>query len=457
VASNRASYQLTCVAGGHGAGGVTAAASVTPVARTVTCGSVPPAFTFAGSIASKRAAQVSYYWAFGNGMTGPPGTITFGGAGTKAVPPATFTPPSDTYTGSAVIVTTKPVRTTSAVAQFTLACTAAKVPLKVTAAASVAPASSTVTCGAAPTTFTFSGAITSSAARTVSYHWALSNGTTSPSRDLTFGAAGTQAVQPYAFTPGADSYTGSGAIVVSGPVSAASNTAAFSLSCATPKLAVTLTSSPPSPAKYACGTAAPSFTITGAITASRATSVTYHWARSDGSATGSATVSIGTGQTADVSDHWTPPTSPFNGSDTLDITAPVSVSTPISLAASCTGSHVTSISISAGAPANEDGEGVISYAVTITTDGTGAVTLNWTTSQSATKGPGTADENSGSQTVSGETKYAVDLTGTFYPLYCPDGGNGLPYWVLDATATGTDGQGMSQVSVSDALEGDCDS
>ena len=144
---------------------------------------------------------------------------------------------------------------------------------QVSATAHVAPVSSTITCGAGRPAFIFSGAITTNQAGTVTYHWALSNGTHTAARTLTFSGAGTASVVSDSFTPPADTFTGSARIVVTGPVGVTSNAAAFTLSCVHPKLVVTLMSSPPSPASFACGSPRPGFTITGAITASRATAV----------------------------------------------------------------------------------------------------------------------------------------------------------------------------------------
>jgi hypothetical protein len=288
------------------------------------------------------------------------------------------------------------------------------------------------------------------AAATVTYHWALSNGTTSASQQLKFPAAGTQPVKPYTFTPGTDNDTGSGSLVITSPVAAASNKAAFSLSCT--GLTATLTSSPKSPATFPCGMAIPGFTVTGAITTTQAATVTYHWVRSNGSSTAPAVVSIGAGQTVDVSDQWTPPASPFTGSDTLDITAPTAVSSSIPLAVSCTASHVTGIKVSPGPPNFDGNSGTATFVVTFTTDGTSPVTLSWSTSQNSSPTPGTADVERGSKTVSGSTSYTVDVTGTFSPA-C-DGGNPY-YWVIDATATGTDGHGASEVSFVDVTK-NCD-
>jgi hypothetical protein len=103
----------------------------------------------------------------------------------------------------------------------------------------VAPAKSTITCGAAHPTFILSGSITTNQAGTVTYHWALSNGTNGATRTLTFGAAGTEPVVPHSFTPPTDTFAGSGKIVVTSPVAATSNAAHFTLSCSGPMSHVT--------------------------------------------------------------------------------------------------------------------------------------------------------------------------------------------------------------------------
>jgi hypothetical protein len=202
-----------------------------------------------------------------------------------------------------------------------------------------------------------------------------------------------------------------------------------------------LSSSPPSPASFTCGSPRPGFAITGAITASRATPVTYHWVRSDGTSTSPATVTIGTGQTSDVTDSWTPPADNYSGSDTLDITSPVSQSTSIPLSLSCTGTHVLDVIINQGPAAVSGDSGSIPYSVTVTTAGTGPVRFDWATSLAPASG--SAGESSGMQTLSGRTSYMIPLTGSF-----PDGNGciGAESAVLNVTATGTDGEGVSRSS-----------
>jgi eukaryotic-like serine/threonine-protein kinase len=313
----------------------------------------------------------------------------------------------------------------------------------------VAPASSTITCGAGRPAFVLSGTITTNAAGTVTYHWALSNGTTTAARTLTFSARGTASVVPDTFTPPADSFTGSAKLVVTSPVGVTSNTAVFTLSCVNPQLSVSLMSSPPSPVSFACGSPRPGFTITGAITASRATTLTYHWARSDGTSPGSQTISIGAGQTGDVTDSWTPPADTFSGSDALDITAPVSQTASIPINLACTGSHVISVTIVQNAPTftNQGGIGFLTYAVTVNTDGTAPVNFDW----SAAFAAGPAGKDTGSMTLSGQTSYqeSVAPPSGFYDgndCGAPNPGQAQGTYVLTVTATGTDNVTVSQTS-----------
>jgi eukaryotic-like serine/threonine-protein kinase len=457
VLATAGSVSAVVASGGHSGGqstlsdGPSAAAIVAPLTAAQSC-ATPVSFAFSGSITARHPGTVRYHWVFSDGTVSTAAALNFTRPGSAAVT-GQAVEDSASGTGWGQLEVTGSQAATSPRAVYQLTCTTKGA----TASASVKPATQNVTCGSTPSAFTFSGTITSSAADTVTYHWALSNGTNSAAQQLTFSAAGTQAVKPYTFTPGSDSDAGSGSLVITTPVAATSNKAAFSLSC-TPQpagalqLTAALTSSPTSPATYPCGAAIPGFTVTGAITSNQFASVTYHWVRSNGSTTGSATVSVGAGQTVNVSDQWNPGASPFNGSDTLDITAPVVQSMPISLALSCTGSHVTGISISAGPPNFGDGSGTATFVVTITADGTSPVTLNWSTSQNDSAAPGDFDVVPGSQTVSGSTSYTVDVTGTFSPT-C--GGGNPYYWVIEATATGTDSHGMSAVS-SVNVTPDCD-
>ncbi|HEX3964335.1 MAG TPA: protein kinase [Trebonia sp.] len=93
-----------------------------------------------------------------------------------------------------------------------------------------------------------------------------------------------------------------------------------------------LSAAPGSPANAGICTdpSRPTFTVTAAISASRSTSVTYHWSSGKG-----GTVTAGPGGVG-VSDNVTSGNPPWNGSDTLTVTSPSSKSASTNLSSTCT-------------------------------------------------------------------------------------------------------------------------
>jgi hypothetical protein len=238
--SDKATYKLLC---GASRGGITARAAVQPATRTASCKPAPPPFTADGSITAAKAETVRYYWAQSDGENSAPATLTFARPGTLAAEPLTITPQPASGSGEVVLVVTSPVVAASGPATYTLSCVAPKTPVTgptsptspitssaLSATASVSPASQSLTsCSAAAPTFTFSGMVTDSKAGTVRYHWRLPSGI-GPVGTLRFSRAGTQTVTT-AYTPGSDSASGSGTLVITSPGAVKSNPAAFTLSC----------------------------------------------------------------------------------------------------------------------------------------------------------------------------------------------------------------------------------
>ena len=234
--SAKATYRLLC---GASRGGITATATVQPATRTSSCLPAPPAFTADGSITAKKAETVDYYWAQSDGKNSAPATLVFARPGTLAARPLTIIPQRASGSGEAVLVVTSPVVAASGPATYTLSCTAPKTPTSPTGpiasqalstTASVSPASQSLTsCSAAAPTFTFSGMVTDSKAGTVGYHWQLPNGS-GPARTLSFSGPGTRTVTT-TYTPGSDTASGSGTLVITSPGAVSSNAAAFTLSC----------------------------------------------------------------------------------------------------------------------------------------------------------------------------------------------------------------------------------
>jgi serine/threonine-protein kinase len=85
----------------------------------------------------------------------------------------------------------------------------------------------------------------------------------------------------------------------------------------------------------ACPATLPALTVPGTISSNRATTVTYHWARSNSTGTGSAQVKIPAGGTVSVSDSVTPASNQWEISDTLVVTSPSSHSASTKVAVQC--------------------------------------------------------------------------------------------------------------------------
>jgi hypothetical protein len=92
-----------------------------------------------------------------------------------------------------------------------------------------------------------------------------------------------------------------------------------------------LSANPASPADAGICTApnSPTFAVTGTITANQAATVTYHWSSGNG-----ATIQVGPGGTT-VSDKVPSGSPPWNGSDTLTVTSPVTKTASINLSTTC--------------------------------------------------------------------------------------------------------------------------
>lgn len=141
--SNEATYKLLC--GDGSVGGVTATATVTPAAMTVSCVTAPPRLTASGSIRASKAEKVTYHWALSDGANSAPATLTFTKPGTQAAEPLTITPPGASGSGAAVLVVTSPVTTASRPATYTLTC---KAPTTQPAANQTAPPATSQTVSA---------------------------------------------------------------------------------------------------------------------------------------------------------------------------------------------------------------------------------------------------------------------------------------------------------------------
>jgi eukaryotic-like serine/threonine-protein kinase len=123
--SNKATYRLLCSTANTASSGVALSASVSPSAQTVySCAAAAPSLTAFGSIKTKKAESVSYYWALADGQNSAVRTVTFKAAGTKTLSPLTIRPQALPASGEAVLVVTKPVAAASKPAAYTVSCVA---------------------------------------------------------------------------------------------------------------------------------------------------------------------------------------------------------------------------------------------------------------------------------------------------------------------------------------------
>ena len=91
----------------------------------------------------------------------------------------------------------------------------------------------------------------------------------------------------------------------------------------------------PATVSGACPAKLPALTVPGTISSDRATTVTYHWTRSDQTSTGSAQVKISAGGTVSIPDSVTAASNQWEISDTLVVTSPSSHSASAKVAVQC--------------------------------------------------------------------------------------------------------------------------
>jgi tRNA A-37 threonylcarbamoyl transferase component Bud32 len=102
-----------------------------------------------------------------------------------------------------------------------------------------------------------------------------------------------------------------------------------------PAPVIAAAASSPATVSGACPATLPALTVPGTISSNRATTVTYHWTRSDQTSTGSAKVAIPAGGTVSVPDSVTPASNNWEISDTLTVTSPSGHSAGAKAAAQC--------------------------------------------------------------------------------------------------------------------------
>ena len=205
------------------------------------------------------------------------------------------------------------------------------------AVANVTPPVAATNC-TAPSTFTYSGTLSATAPGTVKYQWVYSSGQPGSVQTMSFTAAGQHLVTGETVTA-KTAGGGWGEIKVISPVARTSDKAAYKLLCGGSSVGgVTVTAAiTPAARTASCGAAAPSFTATGSIEASKAEQVTYYWAQSNGKDSAPATLTFtGPGTRPAAPLTITPPPASGTGEAVLVVTSPVTAaSAPAAYTLTC--------------------------------------------------------------------------------------------------------------------------
>ena len=305
-----------------------AVANVTPPVAASTC-AAPTSFTYSGILTATTRGTLKYQWVYSSGNPGPVQTVSFTGAGRKAVVGETVKTET-AGSGWAEIKMINPVTVTSQKATYKLLCNKPGATSQIGASASVLVPSGTVTCGTTPPSLTATGSITDAKAGTVTYYWAQSNGQDSAPATLNFTAPGTMAAEPLTIIPSGDPSSGGAVLVVTSPVAAASNSATYTLSCKTPvkppslALSATASVSPATQTLTSCTAAAPTFTFNGTISDNTAGTVSYYWKLPGGNGA-TQTLNFAKAGSQSVATTYKPSSDSASGSGSIVVTGPASV------------------------------------------------------------------------------------------------------------------------------------
>ena len=205
--------------------------TVTPPVAASKC-AAPTTFTFTGSITDLQPGPVSYQWLYSSGKQGPVQTLNFTAAGQQQVRGGTVTTSTAGDGWAQLKVLLNPGAKTSDKATYQLLCSTANSDIAVSATMKPA-ALNFSSCSAPHPTLTATGTITSKNAGTVSFYWAMSNGTRTTPVELIFNGPGTQVANPLTF-PAWVPASGNVVLVVTKPAVAASKPAAYTVTCGLP-------------------------------------------------------------------------------------------------------------------------------------------------------------------------------------------------------------------------------
>jgi eukaryotic-like serine/threonine-protein kinase len=102
-----------------------------------------------------------------------------------------------------------------------------------------------------------------------------------------------------------------------------------------PPPVITAAATNPAAVTGTCPAALPTLTVPGTISSNRATTVTYHWARSDGTSTGATQADIPAGGTISVADSVTAASNQWQITETLVVTSPSAHSASATVSVQC--------------------------------------------------------------------------------------------------------------------------
>jgi tRNA A-37 threonylcarbamoyl transferase component Bud32 len=102
-----------------------------------------------------------------------------------------------------------------------------------------------------------------------------------------------------------------------------------------PPAVITAAAANPAAVTGTCPAELPSLTVPGTISSNRATTVTYHWARSNGTSTGATQVAVPAGGTVSVPDAVTAASNQWSITDTLMVTSPSAHSASANVSVAC--------------------------------------------------------------------------------------------------------------------------
>ncbi|MGH3250548.1 MAG: putative Ig domain-containing protein, partial [Trebonia sp.] len=394
---NTPTAQLTSVSSAASTTLPTVQAAVTPPVVAASHCTAPTSFSYQGTITATAPGPVSYRWLYSSGQQGPVQTADFAAAGHRQVIGSTVQTMAK-GTGWAEIQMLSPAGVTSNRASYQLLCGGNAA--EISAAGAMQSASQTVVCGTPAPRFTAKGSITSRNAQKVTYHWALSDGRSTPSATMTFSGAGEQQAETLLFTPEGSSSSGDAVLVVTSPVAATSAPMPYTLSCQLPlQLAASAAVSPANETVSSCTAAPPVFTFTGEVTDNQTGTLSYYWKLPSGNGP-VQTLSFAQAGTQTVTTTYQPSGDNTTGAGAIVVTSPGSATSNVTrFRLGCTRlSGPSSLAVTTDAPTVTVAR-VEQYYGTVTVSG-GKGPYTWA---AATGLPGglTADTNGRTLTISG--------------------------------------------------------